>query len=118
MPGVLADPSVSLDSTDNGQDWCVPVSFVIDWAHKLAKGDWSMPIGRLYFGSLASIVLSVALSCPGVIAQSKEKPKLKDFGKSLKRLKWDPKLNQAVATKTKSDRSKPDEDDVVRVETN
>jgi VWFA-related protein len=77
-----------------------------------------MPKGRLYFGSLASIVLSVALLCPGVIAQSKEKPKLKDFGKSLKRLRWDPKLNQAVATKSKSEGSKPDEDDVIRVETN
>ena len=77
-----------------------------------------MPKGRLDFGSLASIVLTVALLCPGVIAQSKEKPKLKDFGKSLKRLKWDPKLNQAVAPKSKSEGSKPAEDDVIRVETN
>lgn len=77
-----------------------------------------MPKGRLYFGLLASIVLSVALLCPGVIAQSKEKPKLKDFGSSLKKLKWDPSQNAAVETKSnsKADR-KSTSDDVVRVET-
>ena len=77
-----------------------------------------MPKGRGYFGSLASIVLTVALLCPGVIAQSKEKPKLKDFGFSLKKLKWDSSQNAAVETKSKSkgDRNSTS-DDVVRVET-
>src|SRR4030095_12293854 len=77
-----------------------------------------MPKGRLYFGSFASIVLSVALLCPGFIAQSKVKPKLKDFGSSLKKLKWDPSQNAAVETKSnsKADRNSTS-DDVVRVET-
>jgi len=57
------------------------------------------------------------------LAQSadREKPKLKDFGSSLKRIKWDAKQNAAVETKRKDEKGngeKGDSDiDVVRVET-
>ena len=46
----------------------------------------------------------------------REKPKLKDFGSSLKKLKWDPEKNQAVTRVDKS-RNGSDDDDVVRIET-
>lgn len=49
-----------------------------------------------------------------------QRPKLKDFGSSLKRLKWDPKKNAAVETKRKKEKEKgkdSDEEEVVRVET-
>ena len=67
---------------------------------------------------IASIFLILALLSPGVFSQSKEKPKLKDFGSSLKKIKWDPNQNSAVETKTNSKaKGKPNNDDVVRVET-
>ena len=63
--------------------------------------------------------LSIALLIfPGALSQSKEKPKLKDFGSSLKRLKWDPNRNAAVETKPNSKATTTATgDDVVRVET-
>lgn len=55
---------------------------------------------------------------PAVLSQSpKEKPRLKDFGSSLKRLKWDPNLNAAVEVRGKSNAKSSEGDDVVRVET-
>ena len=52
------------------------------------------------------------------LAVSQEKPKLKDFGSSLKKLKWDLSQNAAVERKSnsKADRNSTS-DDVVRVET-
>ena len=47
-----------------------------------------------------------------------ERPKLKDFGSSLRRLKWDPNKKAAVEIKAPRVRGREDEDDVVRVETN
>lgn len=54
------------------------------------------------------------------LAQSpqKKRPKLKDFGSSLKRLTWDPIRKTSVETKQPGQRSTADEDDVVRIETN
>jgi VWFA-related protein len=47
-----------------------------------------------------------------------EKPKLKDFGSSLKRLKWDARRNLAVENEHQENNGKSgDEEDVVRVET-
>ncbi len=49
---------------------------------------------------------------------AREKPKLKDFGQSLKRLKWDPQANAAV--EKRDDKKQPGENtelDVVKVET-
>ena len=56
---------------------------------------------------------------PPCFAQSQEdkRPKLKDFGSSVKRLKWDPEKKKAVDTKPLEQTSTSDEDDVVRIET-
>jgi VWFA-related protein len=70
--------------------------------------------------AILTISLSVALFSSFAFAQTptREKPKLKDFGSSLKRLKWDPERNAAVETKRKKDKAKgSEEEDVVRVET-
>ena len=63
------------------------------------------------------IICCVALSS-SVFAQSKEqkKRKLKDFGSSLKRLKWNPIQKETVETKPAT-QSTTDEDDVIRVDT-
>ena len=45
-----------------------------------------------------------------------EKPKLKDFGSSLDRLKWDPGKNVAVETRPAKEKKKPEEEEVERVE--
>jgi VWFA-related protein len=71
-----------------------------------------------------SLVLAIAFSFVCSISfafaqsQTRDKPKLKDFGSSLKRFKWDPKRNAAVETKRKEDQARgSEEEDVVRVET-
>ena len=46
---------------------------------------------------------------------SKEKPTLKDFGSSLKKLKWDPETKQAVINEQGS--REGTDDDVIRIET-
>ena len=48
-------------------------------------------------------------------SQSQEKPKLKDFGSSLRKLKWDPEKNQAVINEQGSHDGT--DDDIVRIET-
>jgi VWFA-related protein len=75
--------------------------------------------------SLALVILAVglvALSTASVAwAQSapREKPRLKDFGSSLERLKWDARQNAAVETKRRKKEKErgSDEEEVVRVET-
>ncbi|MGI9069044.1 MAG: VWA domain-containing protein [Pyrinomonadaceae bacterium] len=62
---------------------------------------------------IAALITSALAQSP---VSEREKPKLKDFGSSLKRLKWDPETNTAVRTEPKK-RKTTDEDDVVRVET-
>src|SRR5687768_6081296 len=61
-------------------------------------------------------LLSVlVLLLPGlVLAQTREKPNLKDFGSSLKNLKWDPQKN---ATREISHGSRSDDEDVIKIET-
>ncbi len=57
---------------------------------------------------------------PSAAGQSptREKPKLKDFGQSLKRLKWDPQVNAAVETRDAKKKDVADSElDVVKVET-
>ena len=70
---------------------------------------------------LVCALLAVGFSASIVLAQSpppREKPKLKDFGESLKRLKWNPQLNAAVETKPPpKDASAGDREDVVKIET-
>lgn len=56
--------------------------------------------------------------CTPVVAQEKERPKLKNFGSTLKRIKWDEEKNAAVEDKSKSTPQTKSEDiDVVKVET-
>ena len=66
----------------------------------------------------ALALLIVCLLCGSLFAQTPppEKPKLKNFGSSLKKLKWDPQRNQAVTTAPASSNGTAD-DDVVRIET-
>ena len=62
------------------------------------------------------VVCCIAVSS-GVFAQSKEsKRKQKDFGSSLKRLKWNPIRKETVETKPAT-QSTADDDDVIRFET-
>jgi hypothetical protein len=68
----------------------------------------------VYF--VATLVL--CLFSTHAVPQSKEKPKLKDFGSSLKRLQWDPVKNAAVEKRRKNtDSQNSDGEDVVRIET-
>lgn len=61
------------------------------------------------------VLLSVLLLLlPGLtFAQTREKPRLKDFGSSLKKLKWDPQKNAAAEVT----RSSSGDEDVVKIET-
>lgn len=62
--------------------------------------------------------LVLCLSSSDVFSQSTQKPKLKDFGSSLKRLKWDPQRNAAVEKKRKdSESGNSPAEDVIRVDT-
>src|SRR5262245_10511444 len=67
---------------------------------------------------LALIALLIGLLFQSTFAQapSRQKPKLKDFGSNLKKLKWDPQKNQAVI-KTQPGANGTSDDDVVRIET-
>jgi VWFA-related protein len=62
--------------------------------------------------------LVIGLLCRSSLPQAppREKPKLKDFGSSLKKLKWDPQKNQAVSSAQPSPDGGSD-DDVIRIET-
>ena len=77
------------------------------------------------FKHAATIVLGLAVASAlfsgSSFAQStpKQRPQLKDFGSSLKRLKWDPETKQAVSrTGDKQTQTTGDDDDVVRIESN
>jgi len=64
--------------------------------------------------TLVSVFLILGF-CINSFAQSqqREKPKLKDFGSSLKKLKWDPEKNETVITRQAS----RDDEDVITIET-
>jgi VWFA-related protein len=61
-----------------------------------------------------------AFVCNHALAQSQpdERPKLKNFGSSLDRLKWDPNLNQAVEINPDKRKATAGSDDIVTVDTN
>jgi VWFA-related protein len=73
------------------------------------------------FASYLARVSALALlfsACIPVLAQNKEKPTLKDFGSSLKQMKWDPGRKAAVEVKLRSTAKLGSEGlDVVKVET-
>ena len=60
----------------------------------------------------------ICLLCGSSYPQApvREKPKLKDFGSSLKKLKWDPQKNQTVSS-VDGRRNGSNDDDVIRIET-
>jgi VWFA-related protein len=65
---------------------------------------------------ISTALLSFALLANPVHAQqSREKPRLKDFGSSLKKLKWDPETNRT--TEIPNPRSPNTDDDVIRIDT-
>ena len=59
-----------------------------------------------------SLLLSATLSAQ----QSRDKPKLKTFGSSLKKLKWDPEKNE-TSDSSNTDSTSDSGDDVIRIET-
>ena len=61
------------------------------------------------------VILSLA-GCLFAQSPAREKPKLTDFGSSLKKLKWDPQKNETVISGQTNRSGSPDED-VVRIET-
>jgi VWFA-related protein len=70
---------------------------------------------------LLSVVVALSLLAFNSPAQSpkKKRPKLKDFGSSLRRLRWDPATRSAVHTRASSvPANNSTEEDVVRIETN
>lgn len=64
---------------------------------------------------MIQVVISVLLLfLPGLaVAQTREKPRLKDFGSSLKKLKWDPQKQAAAEVA----HSSPEDADVITIET-
>ena len=68
----------------------------------------------------ALVVFAFASFCSLAVAQAPppEKPKLRDFGSSVRKLKWDSELNAAVEKNFAEGRAKRSEsEDVVRIET-
>jgi VWFA-related protein len=66
-----------------------------------------------------AIVLGIAVLSSFAFAQAppREKPILKDFGSSVRKLKWDPERKAAVPTRSESNTRTTQEDEVVRIET-
>lgn len=65
------------------------------------------------------VMLGLGLFPESALAQSpnREKPKLKDFGSSLKKLKWDPEKNSAAESSSSNQNSNAAGEDVVRIDT-
>jgi VWFA-related protein len=65
---------------------------------------------------ITTLLLSIALlATPARAQQSREKPRLKDFGSSLKKLKWDPETNRT--TEVQNSRTSNNDDDVIKIDT-
>lgn len=73
---------------------------------------------KLTLNFLLTAVFVTSLFSANSFAQSpaREKPKLKDFGSSLKKLKWDPEKNETHVS-AGSENSASNGDDIVRIET-
>ena len=79
------------------------------------------PISTRSTPTFFASILLLAFVCAGhVSAQSQpdERPKVKNFGSSLDRLKWDPNLNQAVEINAEKRKANASSDDIVTVNTN
>src|SRR5258705_3674880 len=66
---------------------------------------------------LVTILVGLSLLSANLFAKSadREKPRLKEFGSSLKRLKWDPQQKETGETKPQS--RNPADDDVITIDT-
>ena len=71
---------------------------------------------RHWLTLIAFCVIGLLCSSSFPQAPPREKPKLKDFGSSLKKLKWDPEKNQTVNSVQPGSNGSND-DDVIRIET-
>jgi len=69
---------------------------------------------RHYFCLVLILGISIAVTC--LAQQSRETSRQKNFGSSLKKLKWDPEKNQTTSTNEVNQGTEPD-DDVVRIST-
>ena len=65
---------------------------------------------------IAFLIISLLCGSSFPQAPPREKPKLKDFGSSLRKLKWDAQKNQAVSS-VQSSLNGSSDDDVIRIET-
>lgn len=76
-----------------------------------------------YLLAVSLLTIAVTLFCPFIVPSelsqsSQQKPTLKDFGSSLKRLKWDPTKQAAVeVTPEEKKQSSSANEEVVRIET-
>jgi VWFA-related protein len=68
-----------------------------------------------FLGSTSLLV--ICLFAGQAFSQSNERPKLKNFGSSLERIKWNGEQQATVESKRKNQSKISDSDDVVRVET-
>jgi VWFA-related protein len=72
---------------------------------------------RLCFALLVVLGLGLFPAKPFAQSPDREKPKLKDFGSSLKKLKWDPQKNAAAESSSSNQNSNAAGEDVVRIDT-
>jgi len=82
--------------------------------------EYSVAVLKHALGLLLVAVTLTALPVPAFFAQSKEKkrPKLKDFGSTLRRFEWDPVKKQAIETKPQKKSPAPVPEDTVQIDTN
>ncbi len=92
----------------------MPDQFCCKGSSSTPGGHGGPPLPYVRSCSLFLIILILAVNTFAQ-SQSQDKPKLKDFGSSLRKLKWDPEKNQAVLNEQGS-RDGTD-GDVVRIET-
>ena len=64
---------------------------------------------------ITALLLGIVLLTPVHAQQAREKPRLKDFGSSLKKLKWDPETNRT--TEVQNPRGPNTDDDVIKIDT-
>ena len=72
---------------------------------------------NLHFSLLTIVIIGLSLFSVSLFAQSagREKPRLKEFGSSLKKLKWNPQKNETGETNPQS--RNPADDDVITIDT-
>ena len=66
---------------------------------------------------ILALTLSLFTASLAQTAQPAKRKKLKDFGSSIKRLKWDPNKNAATELPAPGAKANADDDDVIRVDT-